>query len=89
MRPQRRDSDQRHPLKTLYTLSPSTTCATTVLTSKVPSIASAYCKRGTNTIGSAHFRIPNRFANITDVFLTPENPQTKIRKISHYLQGEA
>ena len=89
VRPQRRDSDQRHPLKTLYTLSPSTTCATTVLTSKVPSIASAYCKRGTIAIGSAHFRLPNRSASVTNAFLTPENPQTKMRKNSHYLQGEA
>ena len=89
MKLQRRDSDQRHPLEFLYTPSASTTCAITISTSKVPSIASAYCKRGTISIGSAHFRLPNRFASITNVFLTPENPQTKIRKNSHYLQGEA
>ena len=49
----------------------------------------AYCKRGTNPIGTPHFRLPTRLKNVTSTFPTQENPHTKIGKTLGFQPEEA
>ena len=45
----------------------------------------AYCKVGSNSIGSSHFRHPQRPSDVTSASGTHQNPLTKIKKLSHFL----